>query len=63
MDTVFFADLKKITNIEFYCFTCGWHGGESKLRKKISQDPEISMVCCPACHNEDVRVYNEEWDE
>lgn len=63
MDTVFFADLKKITNIKFYCAICDWDGNESELITHSGNDKAMMFVCCPRCLNADIRVFNDEIDD
>jgi len=53
MDAIFFENIKDVL---FNC-TCGWVGSELEL--DILTHSAENLVCCPACHNDDVRVLNE----
>lgn len=45
---------RDIKEVMFHC-SCGWQGSEMELDVMT----KINMVCCPICHNDDVRVLNE----
>ena len=55
MDVISFpTDVKQV---EFTCF-CGWVGTELEL--DILTLSTTNMICCPLCHNDDVRVNNDD---
>ncbi len=45
---------RDIKDVMFHC-SCGWVGSEMELDVMT----KVNMVCCPICHNDDVRVLNE----
>ena len=45
-----------VKDVFFNC-SCGWHGSELDL--DIISLSSVDLVCCPNCHNDDVRVVNE----
>jgi len=47
------SEANKSKEVIFTC-SCGWTGIESDLDLSI-----FDMVCCPVCHNDDVRVLND----
>jgi Zn finger protein HypA/HybF involved in hydrogenase expression len=53
MDAIF---LEPIKDVIFNC-NCGWSGSELEL--DILHLSESNLICCPICHNDDVRVSND----